>query len=75
MNETMNERRCCQTRPGLMMGLVIAAVGLVLLLRNLGVMELRFNDIWPVAVALLGIKMILEGLSEPGGSSTGSNKV
>ena len=45
---------------GLWLGLVLAAIGLLLLLSNLGVFRLwRWAILWPIALILLGLLLVL----------------
>jgi hypothetical protein len=52
--------------PTLVAGMVILALGAVLLLDRLGVLDLRFDTVAPIACAAVGAILLATGLSRRG---------
>ncbi len=48
-------------RGGRFVGMVIALVGAVLLIRELGVTSIGLHELWPLVLVLLGVSMLLGG--------------
>ena len=49
---------------GIFWGIFIAAFGVILLLKNLGIITEDIWKLWPVLLILLGIKILLRRISE-----------
>ena len=54
--------------PSLVSGLVLVALGTLLLLDRLDALDLRFGYLWPALLAACGAILLASGLSKDGGS-------
>ena len=52
--------------PSLVAGLATVAVGALLLLDRLDVLDLRFGYLWPTLAAAIGAVLLASGLSDQG---------
>ena len=59
-------------RGGRFAGVVIALIGAVLLVRELGVTSIGFHELWPLILVLIGVSMLLGGTAR--GKSPGEDR-